>query len=169
VPWNRIAVLSSDGSLLEDLAYAFLSKVKCNILNIMMEDTPQKKYSMDFEGSESETFLPKPISSVINRRRNILDKFALLGWVLAIVLLAINAWRWINPRQPTDLECTKKLTAWSPVFDAVEYEDVQFSNTFFQPSPYKGKPTPELEKAWSDLWKSKTAGFPWPKDFTDEE
>ena len=43
------------------------------------------------------------------------------------------------------------------MFDVVEYEDVQFSNTFFQPSPYRGKPTPELEKAWSDLWKSKTA------------
>lgn len=38
----------------------------------------------------------------------------------------------------------------------MEYEDVQFSNTFYQPSPYRGKPTPELERAWSDLWKSKT-------------
>ena len=43
----------------------------------------------------------------------------------------------------------------APVFDVVEYEDVQFSNTFYQPSPYRGKPTPELEKSWSDLWKSK--------------
>jgi hypothetical protein len=41
------------------------------------------------------------------------------------------------------------------VLDVVEYEDVQFSNAFFQPSPYKGQPTPELEKAWSDLWKSR--------------
>jgi hypothetical protein len=42
----------------------------------------------------------------------------------------------------------------APVFDVVEYEDVQFSNTFYQPSPYRGKPTLELEKSWSDLWKS---------------
>jgi hypothetical protein len=77
-----------------------------------MEETPQKKYSMDFEDSESETFLPKPISSVISRRRKLLDKFALLGWVLAIILLAINSFRWMHPRQPTDLECTEKLTAW---------------------------------------------------------
>lgn len=75
-------------------------------------ETPQKMYSMNFEDSESETFLPKPISLVMNGRKKILDKFSLLGWVFAIIMLALNGWRWMYPRQPTDLECTKKLTAW---------------------------------------------------------
>jgi len=115
---------------------------------------------MDFEDSESETFLPKSISSVIGKRRKILDKFALLGWVLALILFAIICYRWIYPKNPTDLECTRQLSAWSPVFDIVEYEDVQFSNAFYQPSPYRGKPTPELETAWSDLWKIGTIDVP---------
>jgi hypothetical protein len=42
----------------------------------------------------------------------------------------------------------------------VEYEDVQFSNAFYEPSPYKGKPNPSLEKSWSDLWKIGTIDVP---------
>jgi hypothetical protein len=132
---------------------------------------------MDFDDSETESFLPKPISSVISKRRNLFNKFALSGWVFAIILFGINLYTWIHPRVPTDIECTRQLNAWckwskdyrgahsidgrsltrilvAPVFDVVEYEDVKFSNNFFQPSPYRGKPTPELEKSWSDLWKS---------------
>ncbi|KAH0427185.1 hypothetical protein CcaCcLH18_09852 [Colletotrichum camelliae] len=33
-----------------------------------------------------------------------------------------------------------------------EYEEVQFDNAFWKPSPYKGKPTPELEAKWKELW-----------------
>jgi hypothetical protein len=68
--------------------------------------------AMDFEESESETFLPKPISSVVSRRRKTLDKFALLGWVLSIILFAILCFGRIYPRKPTDLECTQNLNAW---------------------------------------------------------
>lgn len=135
---------------------------------------------MDFEDSESESFLPKPTPSAISKRRNLYNKFALLGWVIATILFGINFYSWVYLRKPTDIECTRQLNAWcksswdewklrqkcdqsliwtleAPVFDVVEYENVQFSNTFYQPSPYRGKPTPELEKSWSDLWKSKDA------------
>ncbi|TQN63752.1 Cyclochlorotine biosynthesis protein O, partial [Colletotrichum shisoi] len=39
-----------------------------------------------------------------------------------------------------------------PVHDVMEYEAVQFDNAFWKPSPYKGKPTPELEAKWKELW-----------------
>jgi hypothetical protein len=41
------------------------------------------------------------------------------------------------------------------MMEAVEYEWVTFENTFFQESEYRGKPTPELEKSWDDLWNCK--------------
>jgi hypothetical protein len=67
---------------------------------------------MEFEDSESEAFLPKPISSVLGRRSRIFEKFALLGWVFAFILFAHSFYVWALPRKPTDLECTKQLSAW---------------------------------------------------------
>ncbi|KAG0646874.1 hypothetical protein D0Z07_6265 [Hyphodiscus hymeniophilus] len=102
---------------------------------------------MEFDDSEAETFLPRPISYVISRKRKIFDnKLSLLPWLLCLIFLGILFQERIHPRKPTDLE--------SPVFETLEYKDVQFSNAFSQPSPYRGKPTPELEKAWLDLWMS---------------
>ncbi len=40
----------------------------------------------------------------------------------------------------------------APAFEAVEYVDIQFQNGFHEKSKYRGKPTPELEQAWLDLW-----------------
>jgi hypothetical protein len=40
--------------------------------------------------------------------------------------------------------------------EAVEYVDVQFQNKFNEKSIYRGKPTPELERAWLDLWNCKS-------------
>lgn len=40
----------------------------------------------------------------------------------------------------------------APAQSALRYENVQLQNQFFDESPYKGKPTPELEKRWQDLW-----------------
>jgi len=38
--------------------------------------------------------------------------------------------------------------------EAVEYEWVTFENEFSTaPTKYRGKPTAELEQAWTDLWK----------------
>lgn len=44
------------------------------------------------------------------------------------------------------------MNSTAPAFEAVEYQDVQFQNRFSEKSPYRGKPTRELEKAWLDLW-----------------
>jgi len=78
----------------------------------------EKTYSeMEFDDSETESFLPKPISSAISKRRNIFNKFALLGWVLAVVLFGINLYGWIFPRKPSDIECTRQLNAWCELPD----------------------------------------------------
>jgi hypothetical protein len=53
---------------------------------------------MDFDDSETESFLPKPISSVISKRRNLFNKFALSGWVFAIILFGINLYTQEFPR-----------------------------------------------------------------------
>lgn len=77
-----------------------------------MAEEPKIYSTMDFEDSESETFLPKPISFVIGRRGYVFNKFALLGWVLAILLCAFNLCMWIFPKNPTDMECTRQLNTW---------------------------------------------------------
>lgn len=76
-------------------------------------ETQQKSYSqMAVKDSELESFLPSQISSPVSRRKRILHKFALLGWILNIIQFAIICYGWIHPRAPTDLECTRQLNAW---------------------------------------------------------
>jgi hypothetical protein len=77
-----------------------------------MANQHERDFVMDFKDSESESFLPKPVSLVLGQRRNIFNKFAVLGWILAIILLATNFYEWTYPRKPTDLECTRQLNAW---------------------------------------------------------
>ncbi|GJN83108.1 hypothetical protein PLIIFM63780_006656 [Purpureocillium lilacinum] len=55
------------------------------------------------------------------------------------------------------------MSVWSPAFEAVEYQDVQFQNRFSEKSPYRGKPTRELEKAWLDLWNFGPVNIPLDK------
>ena len=74
---------------------------------------PQERYSpMDFEDSESETYLPNTLSAAIGTRKKIVNRFALLGWVLAIILFAVQSYGWIYPKKQTDLECTRQLSTW---------------------------------------------------------
>jgi hypothetical protein len=40
----------------------------------------------------------------------------------------------------------------APLLEAVEYNTYNFENQFEQPSIYRGPPTPEIEKAWEELW-----------------
>ncbi|KAM3086891.1 hypothetical protein ACMFMG_001011 [Clarireedia jacksonii] len=62
---------------------------------------------------------------------------------------------------PTDRECSTRMSAYSPVMEAVEYEWVTFENEFSTaPTKYRGKPNAELEQAWTDLWKY--GAFPVP-------
>ncbi|KAL7939305.1 hypothetical protein V8C35DRAFT_275149 [Trichoderma chlorosporum] len=51
--------------------------------------------------------------------------------------------------QPSDLECAKSISSWSPAWDTVEHKWETFQNGFSQKSIYRGTPTPELEEAWN--------------------
>jgi hypothetical protein len=59
--------------------------------------------------------------------------------------------------KPSKIRCSKELSTYSPALEAVEYEEIQFQNSFFEPSVYRGKPTPERNEAWRVLWDGKTA------------
>lgn len=40
----------------------------------------------------------------------------------------------------------------APLLEAVEYEDVNFENSFAHKTKYRGPPTAELEEEWGKLW-----------------
>ncbi|KAF7933005.1 uncharacterized protein EAE97_008772 [Botrytis byssoidea] len=44
------------------------------------------------------------------------------------------------------------MSAPSPLTKHIDYEWLTFENDFFHESVYRGSPTPELEKAWDELW-----------------
>ncbi|KAI9686436.1 MAG: hypothetical protein M1822_003783 [Bathelium mastoideum] len=54
--------------------------------------------------------------------------------------------------KPSDRDCTKQISTYSPLIDVVEYEDRDFDNDFDHKTKYRGPPTPELEQAWHELW-----------------
>jgi hypothetical protein len=59
----------------------------------------------------------------------------------------------ISLRYPTDDQCTRKMSTWSPMLEAVGYEWRHFQTT--KPGSYYGKPTVQLEREWDGLWQCK--------------
>ena len=41
----------------------------------------------------------------------------------------------------------------APLIEAVEYEEIDFANSFAEKSPFRGPPTAEMDEAWDKLWK----------------
>ncbi|KAH8596830.1 hypothetical protein B0O99DRAFT_685309 [Bisporella sp. PMI_857] len=77
-------------------------------------------------------------------------------WILAALaffatstLLLLVAY---STKQPSDQQCGRQLSVWSPLLDAVQYEEIDFVNRPEQPSIYRGAPTHELEREWEKLW-----------------
>ncbi|KAL8387061.1 hypothetical protein RB595_010185 [Gaeumannomyces hyphopodioides] len=66
---------------------------------------------------------------------------ALVTTLLGVVLLS----------KPTDNQCARQLSVWSPALEAVEYVSLDFDNAFNSTSKYRGPPTPEVEQAWHNL------------------
>jgi len=52
------------------------------------------------------------------------------------------------------VQCSARLSTFSPALEAVEYETVKFNGTFRYPSIYRGTPTPELDAAWNRITKN---------------
>ncbi|OCK99890.1 uncharacterized protein K441DRAFT_535822 [Cenococcum geophilum 1.58] len=63
-------------------------------------------------------------------------------------------------KEPSISECVSKTNIWSPANAVVEYEDFDFDNDFAHKTKYRGPPTPELERAWEDLWYYNGVRFP---------
>ncbi|KUJ15077.1 uncharacterized protein LY89DRAFT_708583 [Mollisia scopiformis] len=51
---------------------------------------------------------------------------------------------------PSDKECTAQLSIWSPILEAVEYEQKDWTSGL-SASEFSGPPTPELEGKWSEI------------------
>lgn len=65
--------------------------------------------------------------------------------LVASFTLIVASWKF-----PTDAQCTRKMSTWSPMLEAVEYEWRHFKEDM--PNVYYGKPTAEVEEAWGKLW-----------------
>ena len=65
---------------------------------------------MHYSPSESVSFITKS-STVVERRRSH-EKLPLVGWLIALILVAILVYVHVYPAKPTDLECMKQLNVW---------------------------------------------------------
>jgi hypothetical protein len=132
------------------------------ISKMMAKEQEYKPLSVDDSTSESDSLpLYEPPTSVqkLRARWAVISPFAwLFTTSLCFMCAAYLANFHFKTKPMTTLECGEKLSTYSPAWEAVEYKVVEFHNGFFQEeeaSIYRGKPTPELEKAWNDLWNSK--------------
>lgn len=91
------------------------------------------------------------------RRWQVISRFA---WIVITTLYFVLIAALLKTHYFDDLSnirCGKQLSTYSPALEAVEYEQIQFQNSFFEPSIYRGKPTPERNEAWRILWDGKIA------------
>ncbi|KAF3038997.1 hypothetical protein E8E12_004863 [Didymella heteroderae] len=69
--------------------------------------------------------------------------------VLNLLLMALTATK--LTKRPTDQDCAKQLSVYSPAMEAVEYVEYDFAAEFNSTNKYRGLPTPEREDAWFNL------------------
>ncbi|KAK2036471.1 hypothetical protein LZ31DRAFT_483687, partial [Colletotrichum somersetense] len=64
----------------------------------------------------------------------------------AITMIAALRWA------PSDKYCASKLSIWSPLIEAIEYEERDWESNFeVRKSGFTGPPTPEMEAKWDDI------------------
>ncbi|TDZ21041.1 Cyclochlorotine biosynthesis protein O [Colletotrichum orbiculare MAFF 240422] len=78
---------------------------------------------------------------------------AVIPWIAHVFLLAASATLLVITflRKPTEAECHRLLSPYSPALEAVELVDMTFEGDFEQPSPWRGPPSPERDAAWEYL------------------
>ncbi|KAI6322301.1 hypothetical protein MCOR29_004806 [Pyricularia oryzae] len=82
-------------------------------------------------------------------RRHVSNPVILLLMTLCVLVMALIG---ISlTRKPTDNQCARQLSMWSPALEAVEYVTFDFDDAFNSTSKYRGPPTPEVEEAWFNL------------------
>ncbi|OJJ99189.1 hypothetical protein ASPACDRAFT_43854 [Aspergillus aculeatus ATCC 16872] len=114
--------------------------------------------SRDFEPSTDDGQ-----ESASNDRRVLMRHQTLRGWkkhilspvVITLIVLCLLVCGLIVAvlvkLHPTDGQCSRQLSSWSPALDAVEYIDYDFDGAFNATSIYRGPPTHERESAWFNL------------------
>ncbi|KAF4781224.1 hypothetical protein HER10_EVM0008872 [Colletotrichum scovillei] len=120
---------------------------------MVFSKTGQSRHERDLQAEEEEFFLDDDnMQPPTKKSKTSFETLSFPFFWISCIFLGLSTWLHLNPSGPSDLQCVRKLNVWSPVQDILEYEDVQFDNAFWKTSPYKGRPTPELEAKWKDLW-----------------
>jgi hypothetical protein len=106
-------------------------------------------------GSESEEvipFLQAEQQHVANKAKTTTARNQGLVYLTSSAFLLVTSFvlALAGSQYPTDAQCTRKMSTWSPMLEAVKYEWRHFREE--KPNVYYGKPTDELEKAWGKLW-----------------
>ncbi|KAJ6437213.1 FluG domain-containing protein [Purpureocillium lavendulum] len=72
--------------------------------------------------------------------------------ILSPIFLVLSVAFFLGGRgiEPTDSKCVQSMSSWSPALDQVRYHWETFQNGFSQKSIYRGRPTADLERAWTD-------------------
>ncbi|KAH8807267.1 hypothetical protein F5884DRAFT_880153 [Xylogone sp. PMI_703] len=121
----------------------------------------QNLKSSDDDGIEGELyFRPEP-----GRLRSLRDipfnSENIVKWRGAIILclyMVSAILVFASSRFPTDEQCTRKMSTWSPMMEAVEYEWTTWD--MVNTDGYSGKPTEEIEARWDYLWQYGSLGIP---------
>ncbi|KAF2114045.1 hypothetical protein BDV96DRAFT_107512 [Lophiotrema nucula] len=78
-----------------------------------------------------------------------------LAFVCSLTLFILSQYK-----EPSDVACDLQLSTWSPALEAVSYHQTTFQGKFYQPSPYRGTPTPELDWQWEEIIEASAFDFP---------
>ncbi|KAK2609211.1 hypothetical protein QQS21_002293 [Conoideocrella luteorostrata] len=81
-------------------------------------------------------------------------KAALFGYLILVsaTIIVLTGSFGFNKVTGSQLECSKQVSPYSPVWDQVEFWEGNFLNEFNATSKYRGPPTLERERAWRELW-----------------
>lgn len=105
------------------------------------------------ENEEKDQNSKSELSAPLGNSRKII--ISLFVASICLSLFSVGILTYSITANPTDSQCVKQLSPYSPALEAVEYEWRTYANEFEKESIYRGTPTPELEKAWEDLWQCK--------------
>ncbi|KAI1420871.1 hypothetical protein F5Y12DRAFT_719090 [Xylaria sp. FL1777] len=71
--------------------------------------------------------------------------------MITLILLVVTLISMTLAFKPTDNQCARQLSIYSPAMEAVGYVEYDFDNAFNSQSIYRGPPTDEREAAWHAL------------------
>ncbi|CAH0050947.1 unnamed protein product [Clonostachys solani] len=96
-----------------------------------------------------ESFKPPRKESLWRRFRSWFIHGAFMALYLILLPSAMSLWPWHRQN------CVSQFNSYSPINDGIkeEYVDNWFKGSLWYQSPYKGPPTPEVNRAWKDLMK----------------